>query len=103
MDFQQVNINGIEVKIPAYYQQVKSLPDDPPGSCAYAFQTRHASCLLLLRTIQKNEAIPHEKEELISGVRHYLKDNQGLIQVEAGPGYAFSIERCDESEESTDG
>ena len=91
MEFQNVVINDVAISIPAYYQKVDSMPDDPKDSIPYMVRTENAECFALLFPIDESDSLPREKNALIAGIRHYLAENQGLIQVEAEKNYVYSI------------
>lgn len=91
MTTQQITINGASLRIPSYYQQADPMPDDPKDSVVYVLQTNHAKCVVRISPIQESETVPRNKEDLISGIRQFLTDDQGLIQVETGDDFVFSI------------
>ena len=73
------------IRIPERYQKVKSLPEDPENSSAYAYQNEGAGCFLLSFPIPKESAMPYgQPEEAVKGIHEALGDNQGLIEVESG-------------------
>ncbi|MBQ9047024.1 MAG: hypothetical protein IJ120_03890 [Solobacterium sp.] len=91
MKKQNVTINGITISIPEYYQKVDSMPDDPVDSIPYMVQTDNAMCFALIFPVDESESLPRTKESLISGIRQFLGENQGLIRVEAAEDYVYSI------------
>ncbi len=91
MESQNVTINGTTISIPEYYQKVDSMPDDPEGSVPYMVQTGNAMCFALIFPVDESKSLPRTKESLISGIRQFLGENQGLIQVEAAEDYVYSI------------
>ena len=91
MKNQDVTINGITISIPEYYQKVDSMPDDPADSIPYMVQTGNAMCFALIFPVDESKSLPRTKESLISGIRQFLGENQGLIQVEAAEDYVYSI------------
>ena len=91
MKNQNVTINGITISIPEYYQKVDSMPDDPADSVPYLVQTGNAMCFALIFPIDESKSLPRTKTSLISGIRQFLGENQGLIQVEAAEDYVYSI------------
>lgn len=91
MNNQNVIIGGKVVSIPNYYQRVESMPEDPEGSVPFAVQTENAMCVVFLYPVDESQSLPRRKEALVNGIRQYLGENQGLIQVDAGEDYAYSI------------
>ena len=91
MKYQNVTINGKTIAIPDYYQMVDSMPDDPIDSVPYMVQTDNAMCFALLFPGDESKSLPRTKDSLIKGIRQFLGDNQGLIQVEAAEDYVYSI------------
>ena len=67
------------------------MPDDPKDSTPYMFQTENATCLALLYPINEKDSLLRNKTSLITGIRRYLSDDQGLIQVETETDYVYSI------------
>ncbi len=88
---QKVVIMERSISIPEYYQKVESMPEDPPDSMPYLVKTEHAYCFLLIFPIQISESLPNTKEHLIMGIRRFLGENQGIIEVDANKQYAYSI------------
>ena len=91
MNYQNVTINGTTISIPEYYQKVDSMPDDPAESIPYMVQTGNAMCFALIFPVDESKSLPRTKESLIAGIRRFLGENQGLIQVEATEDYVYSI------------
>ena len=91
MKYQNVTINGKSISIPEYYQKVDSLPDIPEDSVPYVVQTENALCLVLISAADYSKSLPKDKDSLIAGIRQYLGENQGLIQVETAEDYVYSI------------
>ena len=91
MKTQNVTINGRTIIIPDYYQKVDSMPDDPVDSIPYMVQTGNAMCFALIFPVDEAQSLPRTKESLISGIRQFLGENQGLIQVEAAEDHVYSI------------
>lgn len=87
----KIKVNGVEIIIPAYYQQVDSAPEDPENSIPFAAQTEHASCFVLITPVDYSKSLPRTQADLIDGIRKFLKDNQGFIKVETGNDYVYSI------------
>lgn len=91
MEKQIVNLEDIKITIPYYYQKVEPLPSDPANSVSYMVQTEHAICFAQLSLVDESEMLPRTKKSLIAGVRKYLDDNQGLVQVEVYDDYLYTI------------
>ena len=91
MDIQELHVNGKSVSIPKYYQRVDSMPDDPEGSLPYMVQTENATCFVLMFPVDESQSLPHTQDELIAGIRQFLGENQGLIEVVAESDYVYSI------------
>lgn len=91
MKKQTISINGVAISIPEYYQKVDSMPGDPENSVPYEVRSENAACIAFVSAEDYSKALPREQEELVNGIRHYLADNQGLIEVVAKNDYVFSI------------
>ena len=91
MSNQKFILGEFKVSIPDYYQQVDSTSDDPEGSIPLMVRTGNAVCFMLLNPIRHDQAIPRDQENLIQGVRQFLGDNHGLIKIETGSDYSYSI------------
>ena len=88
---QIISINGFDISIPEYFQKVDSMPGDPENSVPYEVRSENAACIAFVSAEDYSKALPREQEELVNGIRHYLADNQGLIEVVAKNDYVFSI------------
>ena len=91
MEYQNVMVNGKTITIPEYYQKVDSMPEDPKESIPFMARTGNAMCFALIFPVDESKSLPRTKEALISGIRQFLGENQGLIQVEATEDYVYSI------------
>ena len=91
MKKQAISVNGVNIFIPEYYKKVDSMPGDPENSVPYEVQTENAGCIAFLSAVDYSRQLPREKDELISGIRHFLAENQGLIKVDVGKDYVYSI------------
>lgn len=86
-----ITINNQTIYIPDYFDRVQTMPDDPKDSVAYMVQSEYAACLALLFPTDESASLPRTKGALINGVRQFLAENQGLIQVEAEKDYLYTI------------
>ena len=84
-------IRNEEINIPDYYEQVETKLSEPKDSVVFQYATENASCFVIGYPKDYSQSLPRTKSELIEGIRHYLGNNQGLIQVEAEKDYVFSI------------
>ena len=91
MRIQKIAVNDKTISIPDYYQKVDSMPDDPENSIPFMVQTGNAMCFALIFPVDESKSLPRTKEDLIAGIRPFLGENQGLIQVEAFPDHVYSI------------
>ena len=91
MEKQLLNINGETISIPACYQRVDSMPGDPANSVPFEVQTENAICVAFISAVDYSKSLPRTQNELVNGIRHFLADNQGLIEVVAEKEYVFSI------------
>lgn len=86
-----------ELKIPVRFEQVDSMPDDPPNSRAYCYGNSGAGCFALIYPVPANQAMPYANPQaVIDGIHRTLGDDQGLIEVEngvtaSGRRYLYSI------------
>ena len=91
MEKQEIYVNGELLCIPSYYQKVDSMPGDPENSVPYEVQTHNAGCIAFISTVDISKALPRKWEDLIGGIRHFLADNQGIIEVVTENDYVYSI------------
>ena len=91
MEKQEIYVNGELLCIPSYYQKVDSMPGDPENSAPYEVQTHNAGCIAFISTVDISKALPRKWEDLIGGIRHFLADNQGIIEVVTENDYVYSI------------
>lgn len=91
MNTQMITIKDKTIIIPGYYQKVDSMPGDPDNSVPYMVQTGNTMCFALFSPVDESASLPRTRESLIAGIRPYLNEKQGLIQVEANDSCVFSI------------
>lgn len=85
MDTNRFDVRGIPVEVPEYYQQVETMPDDPPGTVALATQTSMGTAIVLLYPVPAGQAMPYDDaRDIVDGIHRALADNQGLVQVDGG-------------------
>ena len=71
--------------MPERYKKMKSMPDDPPYSCAYGLETEGAGCFIMEQPIPLSKVMPFsDPESVIEGIHNALGEDQGLIVVETG-------------------
>ena len=64
------------------WQQVKTMPEDPPGSVVIGKVTKFSHCIVLFYPISESDVMPFENPQfVIDGIHNCLSDNQGLIEV----------------------
>lgn len=86
-----------DMKIPDRFEQVDSMPDDPPYSRAFCYGSSGAGCFALVYPVTVNRAMPYANPRfVIDGIHQALGDDQGLIEVEngvtaCGRRYLYSI------------
>lgn len=91
--------------IPANYQKLDPLPEDPEGCVSYGKQTESALCMVSIYPIDVEDAMDfNDTEALINGIHHTLAENQALIEVEngrraSGFPYIYSIVKTYNGEE----
>jgi hypothetical protein len=91
--------------IPADYQKLDPLPEDPEGCVSYGKQTESALCMVSIYPIDVEDAMDfNDTEALINGIHHTLAENQALIEVEngrraSGFPYIYSIVKTYNGEE----
>lgn len=91
MNTKTVDVKGMQLEIPDYYQKVRSMDGDPEDSVPFLFQTPRAACLLLMMPIQPDRAMNVQPDELVEILHGMLEKQQGLIEVKAGDDYIYSI------------
>lgn len=92
--------DGPTLTLPDYWQPLKTLPDDPPDTQAFAFKFRDgATGFLMMHTIPPHQAMPLDQHALIDGLRtadEVLAGEAGFIDVDAartasGLPYVYSL------------
>ena len=74
-----------EMILPERYELLKSLPEDPPYSRSFGFQTSGALCYVITLPIPAGSAKPYDDpRSVVDGIHQELADDQGLITVEKG-------------------
>ncbi len=86
-----VRVGKIKIQIPEYFVPAGPLPDDPKDSQSFMAQTAHAVCYARVYPVSGERLLPRDKETLLGGIRYYLSDKQGIICVECGEDYVYSI------------
>ena len=80
----KIKINGIDKELTfadVEWQQVDSMPEDPPNSVPIMKQTPESVCFVLIYQI--DGTMPFDKpQEVIDGIHGALQEDQGLIEVE---------------------
>ena len=89
--FRRSVLRNQTIFIPDYFDRGQSMPNDPKDSVAYMVQSEYATSLALLYPTDESASLPRTKGALINGVRQFLAENQGLIQVEAEKDYLYTI------------
>ena len=84
------------IKVPKYYQKVKTLPTDPPGSIARMAQSSQATAFTIQYFIPDGHGMPYDDSAVIEGIHSALGNDQGLIEVKTGRSrykkkYIYSI------------
>ncbi len=86
-----------EVAMPSWFREMNPMPEDPPDSEVYGYETPEAGCFVMCRPIPPEHAMPYDAPQaVIDGIHRELGDDQGLIEVEggrtgAGRRYLYSI------------
>ncbi len=83
--------------LPEYFQQVKSMPDDPEGSMAYMTGNEEFQAFALVYPIPTDSAMPYNDDaSIIYGIHNTVSEEQALIEVnsgetKSGKPYVYSI------------
>lgn len=97
MDTKWIELSGGKVLVPAAYQQVNSMPDDPEGSVPLVAETDGSMAFVLLYLLPVKHAMPYDNpREVIDGIHRAHGDDQGLVEVVSattpeGNPYIYSI------------
>ena len=74
-----------EVIMPSWFRKMNSMPEDPPYSKAYGYETPEAGCFVMTQPVSTEYAMPYDHPQMvIDGIHRDLGENQGLIEVEGG-------------------
>lgn len=91
MEKKKVQVQADTLYIPEEYQTMELGANAPQGAAGYAITTDNAYGYVLIMTQDLSKSLPREQEDLVKGIRHYLKENQGLVEVVTGDDYVYSI------------
>ncbi|WP_124061388.1 DUF3320 domain-containing protein [Gordonibacter sp. Marseille-P4307] len=77
--------NGAVVTMPATYREVEAMPDDPEGTRAFAMRNASSQAVVLAYPIDGGPQMPcDDTDEVVSGIRCSLGDDQGIVEVRSG-------------------
>lgn len=85
------------LKMPDYYVQVDSMPEDPADSVPMCAETSNAGIFVIYYPIEQYQAMPFgNAQAVIDGIHQALSESQGLIEVNTGKtalgaDYIYSI------------
>ena len=66
------------------WQQVNTMPEDPPNSVVIMKESELSQCMVLIYPINKDQIMPFENPQtVINGIHNSLENDQGLIEVES--------------------
>lgn len=97
MDARWIEFSGGQLLVPAAYQQVNSMPEDPVGSVPLMTDTDFSTAFVMLYPMPAEYAMPYDNpQDVIDGIHEALGDDQGLVEVTSGDTpsgnpYIFSI------------
>ncbi len=78
-------MKNLGVIMPARFRKMNSMPDDPPHSSAYGFETPDTGAFVMVCPMASEQAMPFgSPQSVIDGIHVALGENQGLIEVETG-------------------
>ena len=80
----QIKPNGSDkyLTFPDDWQQVETMPEDPPGSTVIMKANEESQCMVLIYLIE--ETMPfNNPQAVIDGIHNSIDDDQGLVEVEA--------------------
>lgn len=85
MDAKWVGFSGGKLLVPAVYQVVNSMPDDPVGSVPLMADTDISTAFVMLYLIPAEHAMPYgSPQAVIDGIHEALGSDQGLVEVSSG-------------------
>jgi len=91
MEVMAIKRNNYEILIPDYYQRLEPQPDDPKDAYICGVQTDHTLAIVKMLPIMPEDLVPRDRNELISGTRMYLNENQGIIEADTCDKYRYTI------------
>ena len=91
IETQKVNLAGVLLDIPTYFEQIEALLEDPPDATVFVTSSPYAQCFIIGYEIEAQQMIPTDQDSLIGGIRQFLTENQGIIECEANGEVAYSI------------
>ena len=73
-----------EFTFPDEWQQVQTMPEDPPNSVVIMKVNEYSQCMILIFPISKDKVMPFENpQSVINGIHNALENDQGIIEVES--------------------
>lgn len=85
------------MNLPSYFQQIKSMPDDPEGSSAFMTGADTFEAFAIQHPIPIEHAMPTNDDwTIINGIHNTVTESQALIEVKSGKTkcgnqYVYSI------------
>lgn len=81
----KIKISNTNISLPDDYKVTKDYEID--GGIVLIGATDNSNELIIIKSISEPECIPWNKTSTINGIRTYLNDNQGIIEVEQNLDY----------------
>lgn len=75
---------GRTLHLPSHWEELKTLPEDAPGTVAFGYQLAGSNAVVTLAPLD-SQMMPVDRDAVIEGIRPNLKEfHAGLVEVDAG-------------------
>ena len=93
MGYQEVELGTVKFRIPEYYEQGETIPEDPEGSVCYTYSNNFGTGFIIIFPIGKDGLGDFNlgKNKVLERVRSAMSDDQALIEVGTGKDFLYSI------------
>lgn len=81
----KIKIANTFISLPDDYHETKDYELD--GGRVFLSSTSNSNELLIVKTISEHDRIPWNKTSTIEGIRSFLNDNQGIVEVDQNDDY----------------
>lgn len=81
----KIKISNTLISLPDDYHETKDY--ELEGGIVFLGSTENSNELIIIKTVSEDDRIPWNKTSTISGIRSFLNDNQGIVEVDQNEDY----------------